>query len=68
MFQAARSASLIGLPKRGLSASGCTGCGDVVPIQMPFERLGGRGAATGARASGDQRGHRDDGENLRLGR
>src|SRR5688572_23410167 len=41
MFQAAISASLIGLPKRGLSASGCTGCGPVLPIQMPFEDFAG---------------------------
>src|SRR5688572_29154393 len=41
MFQAAISASLIGLPKRGLSASGCTGCGPELPIQMPFEDFAG---------------------------
>src|SRR5687767_8831074 len=41
MFQAAISASLIGLPKRGLSASGCTGCGPELPIQMPVEDFAG---------------------------
>src|SRR5688572_16614796 len=41
MFQAATSASVIGLPKRGLSASGCTGCGPELPIQMPVEDFAG---------------------------
>src|SRR5581483_9757164 len=35
MFQGAISASLIAWPRRGLSASGCTGCGLVVPSGMP---------------------------------
>src|SRR3954468_3479933 len=35
MFHAAMSPSLIGLPKRGLSASGCTGCAPVVPRGIP---------------------------------
>src|SRR5262245_38383646 len=37
MFQGATSASVIGLPKRGLSASGCTGCGPVLPSGMPVD-------------------------------
>src|SRR5688572_18339174 len=37
MFQAATSASETGLPKRGLSASGCTLCGAVLPSGMPVE-------------------------------
>src|SRR6185503_15346932 len=35
--QLARSASLTGLPKCGLSASGCTLCGAVLPSGMPTE-------------------------------
>src|SRR5947209_18064487 len=35
MFQAARSLSLTAWPKRGLSRSGCTGCGPVAPSGMP---------------------------------
>src|SRR3954468_2050770 len=35
MFQAATSVSLIAWPRRGLSASGCTGCGPVAPSGMP---------------------------------
>src|SRR5713101_8481272 len=37
MFHAARSASLTGWPKRGLSGSGCTGCGPELPSGMPLE-------------------------------
>src|SRR5881396_1777212 len=37
MFQAARSASLIGWPKRGLSGKGCTACGPVLPSGMPLK-------------------------------
>src|SRR5256885_12994741 len=37
IFQAARSASLIGWPKRGLSGKGCTACGPVLPSGMPLK-------------------------------
>src|SRR5207302_7878681 len=37
MFHAARSASLIGWPKRGLSGKGCTACGPVLPSGMPVD-------------------------------
>src|SRR3982750_524658 len=35
MFHGATSASLIAWPSRGLSASGCTGCGPEAPSGMP---------------------------------
>src|SRR5690349_652533 len=35
MFQLARSASLTACPKRGLSGSGCTACGAVLPSGTP---------------------------------
>src|SRR5512134_829001 len=37
MFHGATSASEIGLPKRGLSASGCTACGADLPSGIPVE-------------------------------
>src|SRR5712692_2424073 len=37
MFHAARSVSLTGWPKRGLSGKGCTACGPEAPSGMPLD-------------------------------